>query len=51
MRVSELLWSWPNLSLAGTGCCAAWCGERWSGRQPGSDRRASGGHSGERKRD
>lgn len=40
MQVLELLWSWPSPSLAGTGCCAAWCGERWSGRQPGPDRRA-----------
>lgn len=48
MQVSELLWSWPNPSLAGTRCCAAWCGGRWSVRQP---RWASGGHSGEKKRD
>lgn len=47
MQASELPWSWPNLSLAGTG----WCGERWSGRQPGPDSQAFGGCSGERKRD
>lgn len=33
--------SWPNPSLAGTGCCAA-----GSGKQPGPGRQASGGHFG-----
>lgn len=42
VQVLELLWSWPDLSLAGTALCSMVWG-RWSGRLPRADRRTSRG--------